>query len=181
MLMEMSCGRTVPSRRPGTVRADRRGSRRCGNFDAEVPGAAGIRLPPRLRPSGGFDSVPEMEKLRAAYAWISEPSRRFVPLFLLYLWILTTLSGKIPKHAIDMLLRATAWVDYQLLGIFTDRVGQRAALTGLIVGLIGMTWIFFATDLAWPWFALVGSVGTFAVGLAASYIWPRETAASATQ
>ena len=67
------------------------------------------------------------------------------------------------------------------LGIFTERVGQRAALTGLIVGLVGMTWIFFATDLAWPWFALVGSAGTFAVGLAASYIWRRETTHSVTQ
>jgi SSS family transporter len=60
------------------------------------------------------------------------------------------------------------------LGIFTNRVGQKAALTGLVVGLAGMTWIFFATDLAWPWFALVGSAGTFAIGLAASYVWPRE-------
>ena len=60
------------------------------------------------------------------------------------------------------------------LGIFTERVGQRAALTGLSVGLAGMTWVFFATDLAWPWYALVGSVGTFAVGLIASYTWPRR-------
>ena len=60
------------------------------------------------------------------------------------------------------------------LGIFTERVGQRAALAGLVVGLAGMLVIFFATPLAWPWFALVGSLGTFAVGLAASYIWPRE-------
>ena len=67
------------------------------------------------------------------------------------------------------------------LGIFTERVGQRAALTGLIVGLAGMTWIFFATDLAWPWFALVGSAGTFAVGLAASYIWPRDTTPPVSQ
>ena len=67
------------------------------------------------------------------------------------------------------------------LGIFTQRVGQRAALTGLIGGLIGMTWIFFATDLAWPWFALVGSAGTFAIGLAASYIWPRENSVPAPQ
>ena len=59
------------------------------------------------------------------------------------------------------------------LGIFTTRVGQRAALTGLVVGLAGMTYIFFGTDLAWPWYALVGSLGTFAIGLAASYIWPR--------
>jgi len=35
--------------------------------------------------------------------------------------------------------------------------------------------VFFATPLAWPWFALVGSLGTFAVGLAASYICPRES------
>jgi SSS family solute:Na+ symporter len=60
------------------------------------------------------------------------------------------------------------------LGIFTERVGQKAALTGLVLGLTGMTWVFFATDLAWPWFALVGSAGTFATGLAASYLWPRE-------
>ena len=60
------------------------------------------------------------------------------------------------------------------LGIFTTRVGQRAALIGLMVGLAGMTWIFFATDLAWPWFALVGSAATFAVGLAASFLFPRE-------
>ena len=60
------------------------------------------------------------------------------------------------------------------LGIFTTRVGQRAALIGLVVGLAGMTWIFFATDLAWPWFALVGSAATFAVGLAASFLFPRE-------
>jgi SSS family transporter len=59
------------------------------------------------------------------------------------------------------------------LGIFTERVGQRAALAGLVAGLTGMTYIFFATSLAWPWYALVGSLGTFAVGLTASYLWPR--------
>lgn len=67
------------------------------------------------------------------------------------------------------------------LGIFTERVGQKAALAGLILGLAGMTWIFFATDLAWPWFALVGSAGTFAIGLAASFIWPREDSLSASR
>jgi len=67
------------------------------------------------------------------------------------------------------------------LGIFTERVGQKAALAGLILGLAGMTWIFFATDLAWPWFALVGSAGTFAIGLAASFIWPRKDPLSASR
>ena len=60
------------------------------------------------------------------------------------------------------------------LGIFTRRVGQRAALAGLAVGLAGMTWVFFGTELAWPWYPLVGSAGTFAVGWVASYRWPRR-------
>ncbi len=56
------------------------------------------------------------------------------------------------------------------LGIFTRRVGQREALVGLVLGLAGMTWIFFATSLAWPWYALVGSLLTVTAGLAASFI-----------
>lgn len=60
------------------------------------------------------------------------------------------------------------------LGMFTPRVGQRAALAGLIVGFAGMTSIFFGTSLAWPWYALVGSLLTFTAGFAASYVWPRE-------
>ena len=60
------------------------------------------------------------------------------------------------------------------LGIFTERVGQRAALVALVVGLAGMTYVSFWTSLAWPWYALVGSAGTFLVGLLASFLWPRE-------
>ena len=54
------------------------------------------------------------------------------------------------------------------LGLFTRRVGQRAALAGLVVGLAGMTWIFFATPLAWTWYALAGSLLTVTGGLVAS-------------
>ena len=55
------------------------------------------------------------------------------------------------------------------LGRFT-RVGQRAALAGLVVGLAAMTWIYFATSLAWPWYALVGALITVGAGLAASAV-----------
>ncbi len=60
------------------------------------------------------------------------------------------------------------------LGLFARRVGQRAALVGLAVGLVGMSWIFFYTELAWPWYALVGSIGTYLAGVAASFVWPRK-------
>jgi SSS family transporter len=55
------------------------------------------------------------------------------------------------------------------LGMLPRRIGQHAALTGLVVGLAGMTWIFFATPLAWPWYALAGSLITVVVGVAASF------------
>ncbi|MGH9379544.1 MAG: sodium:solute symporter [Thermoanaerobaculia bacterium] len=60
------------------------------------------------------------------------------------------------------------------LGLYAPRVGQRAALAGLLVGLASMTAIFFLTPLAWPWYALVGSLSTFAAGFVASYLWPRH-------
>lgn len=59
------------------------------------------------------------------------------------------------------------------LGLYAPRVGQRAALVGLLTGLTAMTAIFFFTPLAWPWYALVGSSITVAAGLAASLRWPR--------
>jgi SSS family transporter len=59
------------------------------------------------------------------------------------------------------------------LGLFAQRVGERAALAGLVIGLACMTTIFFRTTLAWPWFALVGSAITFGAGWAASFVWPR--------
>jgi Na+/proline symporter len=62
------------------------------------------------------------------------------------------------------------------LGMFARRVGQRAALVGLVAGLAAMTAIYFGTRLAWPWYALTGSAITVAAGWAASFGLRRETA-----
>jgi SSS family solute:Na+ symporter len=48
------------------------------------------------------------------------------------------------------------------LGVFTKRPGQRAAIAGVVVG-IG-TVMLFRDAMAWPWYVLVGSVVTLAVG-----------------
>jgi SSS family transporter len=58
-----------------------------------------------------------------------------------------------------------------LLGILTRRVGQEAALAGMIAGISAVSIARFATTLAWPWYALVGSSTVFAVGLAASRVF----------
>jgi solute:Na+ symporter, SSS family len=59
-----------------------------------------------------------------------------------------------------------------LLGILTSRVGQSAALVGVLAGLSTVTFAKFGTSLAFPWFALVGSSTVFAVGLTASRFFP---------
>jgi SSS family transporter len=61
-----------------------------------------------------------------------------------------------------------------LLGVFVPRADQRAALVALTGGLAGMSWIKFQTPLAWPWFVLVGSLGTLALGLLASRVLARR-------
>jgi solute:Na+ symporter, SSS family len=54
------------------------------------------------------------------------------------------------------------------LGVLTTRVGQSAALSGLLVGLAVLTVIKFLTPIAWPWYALIGTLTTFFAGLLAS-------------
>jgi solute:Na+ symporter, SSS family len=63
-----------------------------------------------------------------------------------------------------------------LLGILTRRVGQTAALVGVLAGASAVIYAKFGTALAWPWFALVGSSTVFAVGLAASLVVPPDRA-----
>jgi dolichol kinase len=83
------------------------------------------------------------------------------------------------------------------LGMFTRRVGQAAALCGLCGGLaVISTVVFFPYDspprvlawladrgvpmgwvqpVAWPWYTLIGSTATFAIGVIASLVFPRRT------
>jgi SSS family transporter len=56
------------------------------------------------------------------------------------------------------------------LGVLTRHVGQRAALVALVLGLMLVLALKFATPLAGYWYALVGSVATFAFGLAAQAV-----------
>jgi SSS family transporter len=58
------------------------------------------------------------------------------------------------------------------LGIFTTRVGQQAALAGLVLGLLTISAVAFGTPLAWPCYTLVVSLSTFAFGWLARLAWP---------
>ena len=58
-----------------------------------------------------------------------------------------------------------------MLGILTKRVGERAAMCGMSVGLLLMLYVKFGTSVAWTWYVMIGSAATFATGYIASYVF----------
>jgi solute:Na+ symporter, SSS family len=68
------------------------------------------------------------------------------------------------------------------LGLFTRRVSQRAALVGLVGGIVTVSAVVVLNHLAeikvltgwiqiaWPWYALIGSSATFACGMIATLL-----------
>jgi len=79
-----------------------------------------------------------------------------------------------------------------LLGVLTPRVSQPAALVGLVGGAAVVLFVKFAKpvaealstqwmagrmpDLAWPWYAALGTLATFLIGYVASFVAPRSAA-----
>jgi SSS family transporter len=85
----------------------------------------------------------------------------------------TGLKGNVVSNALAIASFVTGIIlGVFLLGILTKRVGQSAALLGLLAGIAAVTYAKFGTLLAWPWYALVGSSTVFLTGLAASLVLP---------
>ena len=64
-----------------------------------------------------------------------------------------------------------------LLGLLTRRVGEIAAMCGMIAGLALMLYVRFATPIAFTWYVLIGTSMTFATGLLASLLVKENAAA----
>jgi len=57
-----------------------------------------------------------------------------------------------------------------LLGLLTRRVGEIAAMCGMVAGLALMLYVRFATPIAFTWYVLIGTAMTFVTGIAASFV-----------
>lgn len=55
-----------------------------------------------------------------------------------------------------------------LLGLLTKRVGEKAAMTGMVASLLTMAYVKLGTNVAWTWYVLIGTTVTMGAGLAAS-------------
>jgi Na+/proline symporter len=57
-----------------------------------------------------------------------------------------------------------------LLGVLTRRVQERAAMAGMLAGLLTMLYVKFATPIAFTWYVLIGTSVTVFTGILSSYI-----------
>jgi len=55
-----------------------------------------------------------------------------------------------------------------LLGLFTRRVGEIAAMCGMSVGLVLLLYVRFATPIAFTWYVMIGASATFATAVLVS-------------
>jgi SSS family transporter len=64
-----------------------------------------------------------------------------------------------------------------LLGVLTRRVGEKAAMAGMIAGFGVMVYVKFGTSIAWTWYVVIGTCVTFGVGYFSSLLPRRESRA----
>jgi len=59
-----------------------------------------------------------------------------------------------------------------LLGMFTKRPGEDAAMTGMIASVLTMFWVKVATSVAFTWYVMIGTAVTLIAGYTASFFLP---------
>ncbi len=85
------------------------------------------------------------------------------------------------RSALNTVLSIASLINGPILGVFLlgtmKRGGRYSALCGMSVGLLVVLYVAFRTPVAWPWYALVGSMTTLIVGSIAASLEPRQQAA----
>lgn len=61
-----------------------------------------------------------------------------------------------------------------LLGVLTKHVGEKAAMVGMLAGLITNLYVKFGTTIAWTWYVLIGSAVTVLMALLVSLFLKEE-------
>jgi len=85
-----------------------------------------------------------------------------------------------PGSALSMALSIASLINGPILGVFLvgtflRRVSQPPALIGMLVSIVSMLYVFFATKIAWTWYVFLGSLITFVVAWVASFAFSPAT------
>ncbi len=86
------------------------------------------------------------------------------------------------RSALTIALSIASLINGPILGVFflgaARRATTRSALIGMTAGLVAVALVAFTTKTAWPWYAVVGSLTTFAIGSATASTKRRLSAPS---
>lgn len=78
------------------------------------------------------------------------------------------------RSALGTALAVASLINGPILGVFflgaTKRANTTSALAGMTAGILAVGLVAFTTKVAWPWYAVVGSLVTFGVGMLAA-LW----------
>lgn len=82
-------------------------------------------------------------------------------------------------RGIDAVLAVASFTNGPVLGLFllsalTRRVGPNGALVGVIMGIVGMAFVWRELEVSWQWYVLIGSTITFVTGWLTSRILERQ-------
>ena len=85
-----------------------------------------------------------------------------------------------PGSALSMALSIASLINGPILGVFLvgtllRRVSHAPAMLGMLVSLGSMIYVFWATNIAWTWYVLLGSLITFVVAWASSFAFRPAT------
>jgi SSS family transporter len=88
------------------------------------------------------------------------------------------------RSALNTALSVASLINGPILGVFflgaLKRGGPAAAFIGMTAGLAAVMTVAFTTKVAWPWYAVVGSLTTCGVGMIAAWIWTGRSGSSSS-
>jgi Na+/proline symporter len=88
------------------------------------------------------------------------------------------------RSVVNQVLTVAGFTTGMVLGLFAlgrlpRPTSSRSAMVGLAVGFATVSAVWWAGWMAWPWFALIGTLTTVAVALAAEWVAPAAARGSA--
>lgn len=82
------------------------------------------------------------------------------------------------KSALSTVLAIASLINGPILGVFLlgalKRGGRVSAFAGMLTGIAVISYVAFATKVAWPWYTLIGSMTTLLLGLAVDSLTKSE-------
>ena len=87
-------------------------------------------------------------------------------------WIAMQKAGRVVEVGLQIASIAYgALLGVFLLGVLTRRANQNGAIVGMVCGFAVELYLWLASRVPWTWWVAIGTIATFAIGYAASFVW----------